>query len=220
MVQLKERMKRLFLTSSTNFVSHHLVKHLDLSTGNKLAFIDTAAEVEDGDKQWLKDDRQSLVDAGFDVFDYTITGKTRAQIQSDLEPAQILYFSGGNTFYLLQQSQKSDCISLIKEMVEEQGKIYIGTSAGSIIAGPKLPKYLLELGEDMIDPSLIDSSGYGFVNFIILPHWGSEGFKKRYLESRLKMIYSQDQEPLVVLTDQQYIKVVGDDVQIIDTTSR
>ncbi|NCS97824.1 MAG: type 1 glutamine amidotransferase-like domain-containing protein [Candidatus Pacebacteria bacterium] len=211
-------MKRLFLTSSTNFVSHHLVKNIDLSKGNRLAFILTAAEVEHGDKQWLKDDRQSLVDAGFDVFDYTITGKTKSEIEQELASADILYFSGGNTFYLLQQSQKSGFIPVVQDMVENQGKIYIGTSAGSIIAGPQLPKYLLELGEEHIADNLLDATAYGFVNFILLPHWGSEGFKQKYLESRLKLIYTPDQFPLVVLTDQQYVKVEGDSLEIIDTS--
>lgn len=48
-------MKTLFLTSSVNFVAHDIVKKIDQSTYKRLAFIHTAAEGEDGDRQWLKE---------------------------------------------------------------------------------------------------------------------------------------------------------------------
>ena len=136
-------MKRLFLTSSVHAVAHDIAKRVNLSKGNKLVFIDTAAEFEEGDKTWLKNDRQALVDSGFNVSDYTITGKTQEQIEKDLAPFDSIYLSGGHTAYLLQQSQKSGFVSLIKELILKQEKTYIGTSAGSIIAGPKIPLFFL-----------------------------------------------------------------------------
>lgn len=49
---------KLFLTSSNNFVTKDLIKHLDTDPNKiKLTFIPTASEVEKGDLQWLKDDR-------------------------------------------------------------------------------------------------------------------------------------------------------------------
>jgi hypothetical protein len=62
-------MKTLFLTSNVNFVAHDIAKKIDLNKYKRLAFIDTASEGEGGDKQWLLDDRDALVKAGFDVFD-------------------------------------------------------------------------------------------------------------------------------------------------------
>ena len=53
-------MKRLFLTSSVHAVAHDIAKKVDLSKGNKLVFIVTAADIEEGDKTWLKNDRQAL----------------------------------------------------------------------------------------------------------------------------------------------------------------
>ncbi len=208
-------MKQLFLTSSVDEVVHDLVKHVDFSKGNKLVFILTAAEVEHGDKQWVKDDRQALIDAGFEVTDYTITNKTESELRKDLDQYQFIYVEGGNTFYLLQQSQKSGFILVIQDLVNNQEKVYIGTSAGSIIAGPKLPEYLIVLDEPM-DKDSIDADAYNFVNFTILPHWGSVGFRKKYLESRMETAYKIDQVPLVLLTDSQYVHVKDDWYQIIE----
>jgi hypothetical protein len=84
------------------------------------------------------------------------------------------------SFYLLYQSQKTGFITLIRDMITNGGKKFIGSSAGSIIAGPKLPEYQIEL-DDPRDYILSDSTSYGFVNFTILPHWGTESFKERYL---------------------------------------
>lgn len=206
-------MQQLFLTSSVNKVASDIVKRLDLSKGNNLVFIDTAAEPEEGDKTWLKNDRQALVDAGFAVTDYTITDKKINQLRDDLIKFDFIYLSGGDTFYLLEKSQKTGFFSLIKKLVKEKGKIYIGTSAGSIIAGQKCPDYLLP---NSVIKKIENRDGYGFVNFTILPHWGSEGFRKKYLGGRLKKAYKLDQVPLLILTDNQYVHVVGDCCEIID----
>ncbi len=211
-------MKRLFLTSSTHQVSKHWVQHIDLDKENKLAFITTPADGEIGDKQWLADDRTSLINVGFTVTDYTIVGKNSQELLTELAAFDILYVSGGNTFYMLQQSHISGFFEAVHTLVEERGKVYVGTSAGSIIAGPRLPEYLLNLGEQLIEKKFVDGTGFGFVNFILLPHWGSESFKSRYLESRINRLYSSSQYPILLLTDFQYVQVEGDSVKIIDTS--
>lgn len=203
----------LFLTSSVHAVAHDIAKRVDLSRADKLVFIDTAAEPkgEREDLEWLKTDRQSLVDAGFVVSDYTITGKSRSQLETDLDAFDYIYLSGGNTSYLLRQSKKSGFITLIRELVQDKGKIYIGTSAGSIIAGPRLPDYFSD--EDV---KLENRDCYGFVNFTLLPHWGSEDFRERYLGERMKIVYKEDQAPLLLLTDNQYVHVQNDQMEIVD----
>lgn len=206
-------MKKLFLTSSVYFVAHDLAKKLDLTSKNKLVFITTAAEPETGDMSWLDDDRQALIDVGFYVADYTITDKNYDQLKKDLATFDFIYLSGGNTLYLLKQSNKSGFTKLVKDMVYKDGKTYIGTSAGSIITGPKCPDYLLEDNEVL---DIENQKGYGFVNFTIVPHWGSEFFKDLYLKGRLEIAYKSDQVPLLVLTDTQYVYIQDDKCEIVD----
>lgn len=205
----------LFLTSSVHAVAHDIAKKVNLAKAKNLVFIVTAAEPEEKDREWLENDRQALVDAGFEVDDYTITGKTKKQLESDLADFDYIYLSGGNTSYLLEQSQKSGFIDLIRDLIKNKGKIYIGTSAGSIIAGPKLPDYFSD--EDV---ELENKNCYGFVNFTLLPHWGSEHFKKKYLGERLKIVYNEKQVPLLLLTDSQYVHVLDDRMNIVDVNSQ
>ena len=96
-------------------------------------------------------------------------------------------------------------------LIKKKGKIYIGTSAGSIIAGPRLPDYFSDE-----DADLQNTDGYGFVNFTLVPHWGSEDFKERYLGERLKAVYRDNQVPLLLLTDNQYVHVKDDQMQIVE----
>jgi len=208
---------KLYLTSSVHAVAHDIAKKEDLTKGNKLVFITTPAEPEEegDDLKWLKNDRQSLVAAGFAVQDYTITGKNKNQIEIDFESFNYIYMSGGDTSYLLEQSQKSGFVTLIKDLIKSKDKVYIGTSAGSIIAGPRLPEYYLREGY-----ALIDRNCYGFVNFTIVPHWGSKSFEKEYLEERLKIAYKHTQAPLILLTDNQYIVVQDDEMRIVDVNLR
>ncbi len=208
-------MKHLILTSSVASVAHDIANKLDLSSKNSLVFITTPAEPkeEQGDLQWLADDRQSLVDAGFQVTDYTITGKTKDELIRDLQHFDYIYMSGGDTFYLLHQSQQTGFIDVIRDFINNKGKTYIGTSAGSIITGFACPDYLLS---NSVMKDVDNKFGYGFVPFIILPHWGSEHFRKKYLGSRLKLAYKEDQYPLVTLTDSQYIHIQDDRMQFVD----
>ncbi len=210
-------MRKLFLTSSISKVAAHVVSNLDVSKEKSLVFITTPVETKDEQSElgWLHDDRQSLVDTGFEVTDYTITGKTSEQLMRELSPFSTIYISGGNTYYLLQKSLESGFIPVIKDLINVQGKIYIGTSAGSIIAGPRCPDYLLEHDEVL---KIHNQQGYGLVNFTVLPHWGSDTFKHKYLDTRLAIAYRNDQVPLVLLTDSQYIFVEDETIKIIETT--
>lgn len=209
-------MKHLFLTSSVGSVAHDIARKLDLSSHNTLVFITTPTEPkeEQGDLQWLADDRQSLVDAGFQVTDYTITGKTKTELLRDLQRYDYIYMSGGDTFYLLHQSQQTGFIDVVRDFILKQGKTYIGTSAGSIITGTACPDYLLSYS--VMRDGVENKFGYGFVPFIILPHWGSEYFREKYLGSRLNLAYKDDQYPLVALTDSQYIHIQDDRMTFVD----
>ena len=206
---------RLFLTSSAHLVAEDLGRKLDTASRRiKLLFIETAAEIEEGDKQWLLDDREALVKAGFVIKNYTITDKKAGEIEEEIEKHDVIYVSGGDTFYLLYQSQQCGFADLIKKAVS-LGKIYVGTSAGSIIAGPDIyPIYKLESKEWM--EKVAGYEGYGLVDVVIFPHWGSEHFKDLYLDKRLEPAYDVNHK-YILLNDYQYMEVSSNDnYKIVD----
>lgn len=214
-------MKRLFLTSSigTPGVATSIIKKLSDLPKLRTAFITTPVETkgEAVDLSWLQEDRQAMVDAHFDLFDYTITGKTSDQIKTDLLEVDIIYMSGGNTNYLLDKSQQTGFIKVVQEWVES-GKPYISTSAGSIIAGPEIPPYMW--GDEIDQRKLESYAGYNFVNFTVIPHWGSPHFEDKYLKGRMEQIYSDKNQPFVLINDNQYVEVADDLCKIIDVNQK
>jgi len=206
-------MKKLFLSSSVNFVAKDIASKIKRHNKLKAVFIDTAAEVEKGDKQWFKDDRQGLVDAGFNLFDYTITDKTSAEIEKDLSGIDVVCVEGGNTFYLLLQARKSGFDKFIKKAVNDE-VIYIGSSAGSIIASPDI-EITKKIETKIYEKQLKSFKGFGLVDFIALPHWGSKDFKDLYLNRRLDVAYKK-RNKIILLNDDQYVEVEDDKYKIID----
>lgn len=203
----------VFLTSSVHAVAHQVAADIGSRVhGMKLAFIRTAAEAEEGPFDWLEADRAALQSAGFDVTDYTFTDKNVQEVRDELSTFDVLYMEGGHTFYLLQQMQQCGAIEIIRDLVQNHGKIYIGTSAGSIVAGPDVAP--AQLGESYEKaPQLDGTIGLCLVQFVIFPHWGSRAFAEIYHNERLDTAY-ESKHPIVLLRDSMYVEVKDDWYQI------
>ena len=180
----------------------------------RTVFITTPVEPagEQKDLSWYEVDRAALRDAGFDIFDYTVTGKSSTDLDKDLKGIDAIYVSGGNTRHLLHHSQKSGFDNFVRKFVEA-GKPYIGTSAGSIVTAPYLPQYFW--GEDTETPYCTDFNAFNLVNFNFVPHWGSSWFKDLYLKGRMDEIFVEDRS-FILCNDHEYVEVVGDKYRIVD----
>ena len=207
-------MKKLYLASSIDVTAGAIAEDIGGDPKKlKLAFISTAAESEKDNKEWLKDDRNGLVKAGFDLSDYTITNKTPQKIDNDLRNADIIHVNGGNTFYLLLQARKSGFDKWIKKAVNN-GKIYTGSSADSIIASPNI-EVLRILEAKIYKEKLKTYDSFGLVDFIVFPHWGSKDFKNSYLNHRVDFAYKPENK-IILLNDRQFVKVENDMYKIVE----
>jgi dipeptidase E len=137
-------------------------------------------------------------------------------LEIELDNFDVIFVSGGNTFYLLQQAQKSGFIEVIKDLVN-QDKTYIGSSAGSCIAGPNI-EATRAIDNALLATELRGTTGFKMVNFVVFPHWGSPYFKNEYIEST-KLVYSVDQVPVVILTDKQYVWVRDEKLEIVEVNN-
>lgn len=214
-------MQHLFLTSSIGIqgVGESIRRKLGHKNKLKTAFITTPVEgdSDQDDLSWVQEDRDGLNNNGFITFDYTITGKTHDQIVQDLKGIDVLYISGGNEFYLKEKSNENNFVDIIHKLIDT-GVIYIGTSAGSIIAGSDMSalQQLSDLGP-LKKP--IDTTGFGLVDFTILPHWGSKEFRERWLSDASFNYMFKEKTPLIALNNYQYIEVIGDKSTIVDVRS-
>ncbi len=207
-------MKRLFLAASIDRTGPAIAKDLEKVTKKKakdlkLAFITTAAEGSTSpDKSWLDNDRNGLLKGGFNLFDYSITDKNIDQIKSDLGDSDIIHVNGGNSFYLLLQIKKSGFDNWIKEEIESGKKVYSASSAGTQVISPNIKILMLPDSKKYAD-RLPNFNGIGIVDFVVFPHWGSDKFKSKYFEHRLKLAYKPENK-IILLNNWQYIQVEDD----------
>lgn len=177
----------------------------------KMAFINTASEVEDGDLWWIRTEKDKLSEVGFNnVDEFSITGMTRDEIEDKLVDKDIIYFCGGNTFYLLDQVIKTGTDEIIKRKIDE-GVVYIGSSAGSMIVGKNIDM-VCEIDDKSKAPDL-KSDGLGIIDMAVLPHWGSDHFKDEYLAG-FSNIYTTGTK-IALITDDQYLWIKDDIIQLV-----
>lgn len=191
-------MSKLILTSAFGPVAKELREKDLLPTGElKVAFIPTAADFYKS-KPWMEADRQALIDLGYTAFEVALKGQPVDQLRKELEPANIIFVAGGNTTYLTERAQASGLPSIIHELLKD--RMYIGSSAGSILAGPSVAPFVDEdLSELPNNFVLKDPTCLGLVDYIILPHYPS------FAEENEKVFKKfGDQFTFIKITDQEY----------------
>lgn len=200
-------MKTLLLTSAGMNVKEEIFKILPKPANQtKVAHIITASKMED-DTSYVEKDKRSMEEAGFQVTDIDIAGKSENELMSLLKDLDVIYVQGGKTFYLLKAVRESGFDRIIKELIEN-GIVYIGVSAGSIIAGPTIETSIWK-GIDKNKFGVTDFTGLNFVPFNIFVHY-TEQYRELFIEESKKSSYS-----VRILTDDQAFLVQDGEVRLV-----
>ncbi len=180
----------------------------------KLAFIPTAANVEKGDKEWLINDLSDAKSIFFSVNIVDISAIPKELWLPRLEEAEVLLFGGGNTFHLMHWIEKSGLKELLPKLLE--ARVYVGISAGSIVACPTLltsqSDRLLYYEDEA--KGYTNTKGLGLVNFHIRPHLNSSHFPS-IREPLLEQLAAQIKEPLYGIDDETAIKVDDEEISVV-----
>lgn len=204
-------MKKLFLASSFSVSAIKIRNLLPRFENFTVAFIPTAADLSKRDPDWLQTDQKMLEALGFKVLFVDLKGKTESELSAILRKVEAIFVAGGNAFYLLDKIRQSGFDKVVKKLVE-QGKIYIGSSAGSILAGPSVaPAILMDDPADA--PGLTSYGALGLVDFVVLPHKGNEKYAPVY--GRILDDPGNKKFELVPITDEQVVVVEGGRYKIV-----
>lgn len=159
------------------------------------------------DAPFVAAERDRVAALGHPLVDVRLTGSDPAAVATALDGVDALYVAGGSTFALLDALRSSGADAVVVERVRA-GLAYIGSSAGSVVAGPSIEP--VSLMDDPADaPGLTDLRGLGLTEAVVVPH--ADGKLPPYpleLIGRTLARYGDDHE-LVPLCDDEALLVTG-----------
>ncbi len=180
-----------------------------------VVFIPTASNVEQGDKDWLITDLINLRKQNFKSIEITDISAVDERIwKPSLERADVLFFEGGNPYYLMRWLDKSGLSKLLPELLKD--KVYVGVSAGSMVTSPDLS---LKLSQAFYKGDILGTEelkGLNFVDFYFLPHLNSNSgwFKKRRRES-IEKVGRGINRTIYALDDSSALKIIDTKIEVI-----
>jgi dipeptidase E len=121
----------------------------------------------------------------------------------------LLWVSGGNTFCLRDEMQKSGFDKIINELLD-QGLVYAGESAGACVAGKSLKG--LESADNPEFTESIIWSGLGLVPNFILPHTDTPLFAA---DTQVARELHKDDPTLLELRDSQALIIDGHKREVV-----
>ncbi|HET6892562.1 MAG TPA: dipeptidase PepE [Pyrinomonadaceae bacterium] len=128
--------------------------------------------------------------------------------RQSIADAQAIFIGGGNTFRLLRALYDFDLLPVIKQRVEH-GMIYMGSSAGSNVAGPTI-----RTTNDMpiVEPPSLRA--LGLVSFQINPHYLDPDPNSKHMgetrEERILQFLEDNDTPVVGLREGAMVRVEHD----------
>ncbi len=196
---------KLFLSSSGLETKQLETQFLDLvdkpPAEVTLAFIANAADpYPENNREWVDNSRETLQRLGIQVEDVDLREyiDKSPELSLALEKFDVIWVCGGNTFYLRHVMRESGFDQVIRPLLEKN-KVYVGESAGSIVAGPTLEKF--EEADDPLKAKEVITDGLHLTETVVIPHWGGDYKPERMKE--IKKFYEKSPYKFVTLTDEQ-----------------
>lgn len=163
---------KLFLCSHFSQVGNLIKEEIE---NKKVVFIPTAS-INEGYTGYVGSARKLFKKMGANLTEIDISKEDFKTIEAVFEETDIIYFTGGNSFFLVDQLRKTGVDKLLKKELKK-GKLMIGESACSVICAPSI-SYIEIMDEKPEDYSQIDDNGLNLIDFYVLPHYLTSPFKK------------------------------------------
>ena len=175
------------------------------------AVINEAYAVEHGDKRWILDNLNDVsrnFPAEMDIVN--LLALPLSEVEERILQKDAIFVVGGHTDYLMSVFVKTGFDKLLPKLLES--KIYVGSSAGSVVMGKRLSSKAYEIMYKEVVG--YDITKYlEFVNFSIMAHIDSKDFPGR--KEKLIEASKQNLDKIYGLRDDSAVVVDGTDISTI-----
>jgi dipeptidase E len=202
---------KLLLTSAgvTNqSIADSLVKLVGKPINDiKIGFIPTAVDVWYGTIYWYLEQFSNLYKYGFKSVFIVDPSANGVDYKLALKDVDVILVGGGNTFHLLNQVRLTGFGEWLKTVLDN--KVYMGISAGSILATPSIAIASVDNGDENLC-GITDLGGLSLVDFEVSPHTPEDVSMKgneEYAKTIKNVLYTLD--------DNSAIEVNGKEIKVI-----
>ncbi len=192
-------MKKLLLASNGTFLIEQGYGLLGVPLAQiKIGYVTTASKGAES-TAYLERHKKAMTERGYNFEETDIEGKGEQELRDFFKDKNVIHVEGGNTFYLLKAVKETGFDKILKDLID-QGKIYVGTSAGAYIACPTIE--VSTWGPNQKDRyGVTDFTALNLVPFLLKAHYTDD------MKELIKERAAQSKYPVRVLKDGQGILV-------------
>ena len=187
---------KLFLTS-TGLENMNVSRYFETSFLPKepkdLSFLVISIQDSEQDAFYLDKTLTEIKNTGAINIDVFKLGNEKFTTDKEYD---VVFVCGGNTFDYLDRVRKTGLDKFIVDFTKKENSVYVGVSAGSILAGPDIA---IAGDEDSNDIGLTDLRGLCLTDFIVYPHYRKE------LKTQLDEFKKRNGYPIIELEDNQAV---------------
>lgn len=171
----------------------------------KVIFIPTASRTEH-ELNYVKESKEELIQLGIKLENLLVYNLDKKLSYENVKDNDVVYICGGNTFYLTAKMREDSFDRVIKRLVKE-GRLYLGVSAGSVLAGPNID---IASPFDPNDIGLKDLNGLKLTNIIVCPHYDQK--EKQIIEEYKK----KEKYQIIPITNTEALLVLDKETKIVE----
>ena len=206
-----------FLLTSSGIRNQYIANALAELVGKPLSetsilFVPTAANTGTDDKSWMIEDLAEFRKQNFKSIDVVDIATPPEVWTPHVLAADVICFGGGDEKYLARVMEQGGMKEFLLPLLST--KVYMGISAGSMVAGHFLPEGLSEVVFPEEDFGSTQGTPMKLYDFIFIPHLNSDWFKHVSKEV-LDTIKDKFGMVTYVTDDETAIKIDGAKIEIV-----
>lgn len=192
----------------------------------KIAFIPTAAHGNRGSKYFLVENLEAIKSCDYQLDIIEITAHEPDVIKNILNASDVIFFGGGNCFYLSYWMQKKGLFDFLPELLGT--RVLAGISVGSMVAGANFLMSSQALGfEGELTKEAYNNLGPAgessgktlkLVDFIFKPHFNSQEHYEVRNADYIRSVSNRVNEAIYSVDDRSALKIIDQNVEVITDT--